>query len=265
MGCNNNNTGCVDQFNCSSNVIPDFAIKRHDTNPAFEVIIQDCTAPIDLTNTVLEVSMWAKGKLKKDLLQSDTYFALADNIGFQQAAVGDIIVIDKVRSPEQMLITGFDENNNLIQVQRGYHGTPIYPYSRGTKLRIFRVLNAVGQTEMTLNNVLNVDGTVTQNVLTESKLAYNWSANDTCLPGCYLLEFKLLKMLTATSMAMSVGFGPNPISSISDIPISFISYTPNQMDCSIGAGVEWVRRFPVQNEGFLIQIYDTPTTESLVN
>ena len=37
--------------------------------------------------------------------------------------------------------------------------------------------------------------------------------------------------------------------------------TPASFGCGLGEGVEWVRRFPVSGEGFLIQIVDSPTME----
>jgi hypothetical protein len=39
------------------------------------------------------------------------------------------------------------------------------------------------------------------------------------------------------------------------------SLTPTDFGCGLGAGVEWVRRFPVDGEGFLIHITDSPTAE----
>lgn len=248
---------CIDQFGCPSGVVPDFRIKRHDTNPSFSISVNDCDGPIDLTDTVLEVSIWAKAKLKTAITAEDTYFGLADKIGFQQAMTGDIIVVDRTREPEQMLITGFDETNFLIQVIRGYHGTPIYDYPKGTALRIMRTLNSVGSTEMVFVDTLQLDGTTQTNVLSESKLIYDWFPNDTCLPGCYLLEMKLLKMITSSVTSMSFD------SSISIIP-SFISESFADLGCAMGDGAQWVRRFPVEREGYTIQIVDSPTSESLV-
>jgi 2-keto-3-deoxy-6-phosphogluconate aldolase len=48
--------------------------------------------------------------------------------------------------------------------------------------------------------------------------------------------------------------------------ISDISFTPSTMTaadfgCCLGAGVDWVRRFPASGEGFLIQIINSPTKE----
>jgi len=55
-------------------------------------------------------------------------------------------------------------------------------------------MNAPAETEMVFADEENVDGTTTENVLQESFLVYEWQPEDTCLPGCYWLEFKLLKM-----------------------------------------------------------------------
>ena len=256
--CRKNN--CVNEFGCSSDVCPDFTIKRHDTKPFFELNVADCDGPLDLTDTVVEVSMWAKAKLKAEILASDTYFALADNIGFQQIAVGDIIVVEQIRSPEQMLVTGFDEANKLIQVQRGYGSTTAITYKKGTKLKIFRVLNSVGTTEMTLRDILKTDGTTDTDVIVASKLIYEWAAQDTCLPGCFYLEVKLLKMVSSGS-----GFGIVSAFALSPsfIP-SFTTPDPTDMGCTLPDSVEWVRRFPVDSEGYLVQIVNSPTSEMLI-
>lgn len=259
MACNYSKKICVDQFGCSEGVCPDFRIKRFDTRPSLKINIRDCDGPIDLTNSVVEVSMWAKAKFKSKVAESDTYFAFADNIGFQQSLVGDIIVIaDQVRLPEQMLVTGFDESNKLIQVQRSYNGTTARDYKKGTSLKIFRFINAVGLTEMTLQDVEQVDGSTEEDVLMQSKLAYEWDAQDTCLPGCYYLEFKLLKMSEVEGSGMSMS-----MTSPSVIP-SFVSVDADDAGCALGVGVEWSRRFPVDKEGYLIHIMDSPNSESLL-
>lgn len=248
-------SSCVDAFGCNGLPV-DFGIKRHDTMPDFKVKVIDCDdTPLDLTSLILEASMWARAKLKKDLQTADTYFALADNIGFEQCKIGDIIVMDRVRAPEQILITGFDELNKLIRVQRGYNGSLISGYKKGTVLRIFRVLNAVAATEMDKEDVPQIDGTTQKDVLVESRLTYSWMAQDTCLPGCYYFEFKLLKMSPTLHSASSLMM-------FSSVP-SFISYTSDQMGCDLGSGVQWVRRFPQNGEGYVVKIFDSPTSEVL--
>lgn len=258
MGCSNNNSYnynnnsvCVDKFGCSSSSSPDFCIKRHDTKPSFKVIVEDCEGPMDLTDMVLEVSMWSKAKLKKNIGPSDTIIQFADNIGFEQCAVGDIIVMNRVRAPEQMLITDFNEIDYTVTVQRGYHGTAISAFKKGAGLDIFRVLNAPGSTEMDVEDVQQVDGSVLVDQITESRLVYDWAAHDTCLPGCYYLEFKLLKMLTT------------PITTSSTVPSQTGSYTDFRMGCGTGLGVSQVSRHPLNKTGYIIKIYDSPTSENV--
>jgi len=258
-------TYCVSQTGCpdsSSGICPDFRIKRHDTRPAFEIEVKDCRVPIDLTDTVLEASMWATGRFKSAVAADDTYFQLADNIGFTQAAVGDIIVVaGNPRTPEQMLVTGFDETNYYIRVQRGYNGTTPMAYKRGFAIRIFRFLNTVGSTEMSLTDVAQVDGTTDEDVLTKSTLIYEWAAQDTCLPGCYYLELKLLKMTDTDSGTASLL--PSMLL-LTDVTPSFVTPSVSDLGCALGEGVEWVRRFPANKEGYLIEIVDSPTSELLV-
>ena len=144
--------GCVDEFGCPSGICPDFTIRRHDTKPNFKVAVEDCDGPMDMTNLVLEASMWAKAKLKVAIADDDTYFQFADNIGFQQVMVGDVIVVDRVRLPEHMLVLGFDETNKYISVQRGYNATQAQALEKGQVLRILRVMNSPAVTEMELDD-----------------------------------------------------------------------------------------------------------------
>ena len=258
MSCNSSRSynvspGCPDKGGCPPGVCPDFIIKRHDVRPSFRVKIDDCDGPMDLTDLVLEASMWAKAKFKKAVTADAEYFGLADDIGFDQVMVGDVIIVDRARLPEKMLVTAFDEVNKLIKVTRGYHGTTPAAWKRGTPLRIIKFMGATAQTEMLYQDIIQVDGTTLTNQLTDSFFIYEWGATDTCLPGCYYLEFKLLKMTEEVSM----------LSSDEIIP-SFTSpdLTPTDFGCGLGLGVEWVRRFPVSSEGFLIQIVDSPTAEA---
>ena len=230
--------GCPDQWGCPPGRCPDFQIKRHDIKPSFKVSVEDDETgdPMDLTGLVLEANMWLCTKFKANVADSDTSFQLADNKGFNQILEGDVIVTDRIRNPEQMLVTGFDEDNKLIQVQRGYNGTVASNWKKGAGMRIFRILNASAATEMKYEDVTQPDGCVLQNQLAESFLVYEWSPNDTCVPGCFWFEFKLLKM------------GTEPT----------ISVTPV---CTMGDGVEWVRRYPACGE-YLIKICDSPTSEA---
>jgi hypothetical protein len=268
--CNNvNQSTCPDQFGCDHHC-PDFVIRRHDTKPHIQISVSDCNGPLDLSGPVIaEMSMWAKAKLKKNITDSDTFFGLADNVGFQQIDVGDIIVMDRVRNPEQMLVTGFDENLKLIQVQRGYNGSQVGSYHKGSCLRIFRVLNAVAETETVTEDVMDIDGSSSIQI-TDSRLVYNWQARDTCMPGCFYAEFKLLRMVIPTaSLTFTTGFLNqteffNPISTISCVPSIIPSFVPSVSGCDLGAGVEWVRRFPLEDEGFRVKIWDTGTAENVI-
>lgn len=244
---------CPDALGCSGQC-PDFVIKRHDTKPPFKVSVEDCDGPYDLSDDtlVMEVNIWAKGKLRKAITDDATYFQLADNIGFDQIMIGDIIVMDQVRAPEHMLVTAFDEVNKFVQVQRGYNGTVVRGWPKGNGMKIFRALNATAEYEVVLDDLLQPDGTTLENQLMQSFLIYEWTANDTCLPGCFLLEFKLLKMEPEEELSMRVRA----------MAATTPSWTPStDFRCDMGSGVEWVRRFPVDREGFLIQIVDTPTAE----
>lgn len=186
---------CSDKFGCPDGVVPDFMIRRHDTKPSFKVFTEDCNGAMDFRGLVVEANMWALARLKAELDEDAEYFRLADDIGFEQVMVGDIIVMDRVRLPERMLVIGFDETNKLIKVQRGYHGTTPSLWSKGSVMRIFRIMGAPAYAEMEYEDVLQVDGTTEYDVLQGSYLVYDWQPGDTCLPGCYYFEFKLLKMI----------------------------------------------------------------------
>ncbi len=235
-------------------VCPDFAIKRHDTKPPFKVLIEDCDGPVDLTDLVVEANMWAKAKLKKAITAADTYFQLADEIGFDQIMIGDIIIMDRVRMPEHMLVTAFDEINKFVQVQRGYNNTTASPWKKGNAMRIMKIMNGAAESQMILEDKTNVDGTIDKNILTESFLIYEWKSADVCLPGCYYLEFKVLKMLAPPESASLSATG-------TVIPSFIEGLTPEDYGCITGLGVEWSRRYPVNGEGYLIQIQDSPTVE----
>lgn len=263
MGCGNNcgNSNlnrCPDKNGCPPGVCPDFVIRRHDTRPFFKVKIEDCDGPLDLTDLVLEATMWAKAKLKKAITTEDEYFGLADGIGFNQVMVGDVIVMDRTRLPEKMLVKAFDETNQLIQVQRAYHGTTAQNWKKGSSLKIMKFQGNEATTEMYYEDVIQLDGEVAENQLADSFLIYEWQPNDTCLPGCYYLEFKLLKMSATSEEDTDFRFNL-----ADDITPSFTDpdLVPSDFGCGLGSGVEWVRRFPVSDEGFLIKVFDSPTSE----
>lgn len=383
FGCFSQTQGCPSIDGCPPGICPDFVIRRHDTKPPFKLQVEDCDGPMDLTGLVVEASMWAKSKLKTTIAAEDTFISLANNIGFNQIAIGDIIVMDRVRSTEKMLVTSFDEVNYLINVQRGYSDTTAQDWKKGTSLKIMKFIDNDASAEMLYQDVLEIDGTTTSDVLINSFLIYDWLANDTCFPGCYYLEFKLIKMEDVQSQSIPLVEPLEPIVNFSapielpkfkefDIsafkPLTFkpLTFKPLISDkhdqklstvkiqsvdscatcngqgfkevdgirkvcktcsgtgkfkkdpfeqrnieleaemqrmqeeykkniiqmqeyiqtgagsgnmnrnfhlnlgsgsgdvlpeCSIGTGVEWVRRFPL-NEGFLIQITDSPTQES---
>jgi hypothetical protein len=185
---------CEDKFGCGQGT-PVFTIRQHDTRPEFKVSIEDCGLPMDIRGLVIEVNMWASAKLRRHITATDEYFQLADDIGFEQVMINDIIVMNRVRLPEYMLVTGFDEDDRLVRVQRGYKGTTPSRWKRGAKLRIFRVLNGQGETELVYEDIREIDGTLNKNTITASYLIYKWQPEDTCLPGCYWFEFKMLKMI----------------------------------------------------------------------
>jgi hypothetical protein len=300
--------------------------------------------------------MWATARLKKDIAATDTYFQLADNLGFDQVMVGDVIIMNRVRNPEQMIVEGFDEDNKLLLVQRGYNSTTATKWKKGSKMRIFRIMNAPATTEAVYEDVENLDGQTTEQ-LADTYLIYEWQSQDTCLPGCFYLEFKLLKMKapqyflpggkwvgtiniaangdyytgssqTDSSVKVSVQI-PNPTQpnqteyalpsnvhwtgpihlwtdsnyytgtthndgsvyldtngvaspnetsynengvvsamcvTCDDTPSIVPTFTdpdltPSDFGCDLGIGVEWIQRFPLSGEGFLIQIIDSPTAE----
>ena len=113
---------CPDSLSCD--ICPDFIIRRHDTQPPFRVSVENCDGPIELEGSILEVNMWANGRLKNTMGAADTYSQLADIFWFLRRMIGDIIILDRVRQPEHMLVTGFDEDNYFIRynLQRGYNG-----------------------------------------------------------------------------------------------------------------------------------------------
>jgi hypothetical protein len=254
----NSNSNCLQKDGCPPGVCPDAVLKRHDTRPAFKVMMETCDGVMDLTDEtlVVEVSLWSKAKLKRTIAADDTYFQVADNIGFEQILVGDIIVLDRVRLPEHMLVTGFDEANHLVQVQRAYNGTTASVWKKGTPMRIFREMGASASIESVLGDVVDETGTTQTDQLLETYLVYEWEAKDTCTPGCYWLEFKLLKMTEEEE----------DLHALSHDEISNISFTGEGLTyadygCVLGDGVEWVRRFPSEGEGFLIKITNSPTAE----
>lgn len=255
MSCQPNTKcgGCLDRNGCPPGVCPDFVIRRHDTKPPFKVNVSDCDGPLDLTGLVVEFSMWAKAKLKVAIDDTSTFLSFADRIGFDQVMVGDILVLDRARNPEHMRVIGFDEDNYLVQVQRGIHGTTASAWKKGNGLRIMKAFSLPASSEIVLQDILNLDGTTDKDQLTDSFLVYEWKPSNTCLAGCYWAEFKLLK-LTEEDVDDHSDEGADGITLT-------LTLTPADYGCTLGTGVEWVRRFPVTGEGYLIKVEDSPTAE----
>lgn len=229
-------TNCSDVYGCNGEC-PDLSIRRYDNKPFFKVKVEDCDGPLDLTDLVLEATMWAKAKLKKALTPDDTSLSFADNIGFPQVMIGDILLMEKARLPEKMLVTGFDEENNLVLVERGYQGTIAQNWKKGSALKILKFIDVASKTEMILQDITQMDGTVLEDQLIESYFVYEWGPNDTCLSGCYLLEFKLMKM--------SDDLGP----------------APTDYGCGLPVGVQYIQRYPTDSEGFKIKINESSISE----
>lgn len=190
---------CSSSTNCPSidgcdGSCPDFQIKKGDLQPSFKVSIEDETGPVDLTDLVVEANMWANAKLKSNIADDDTVISFADKIGFYQAAVGDVIIAERARSPEQMQIVSFDEVNYTITVTRGHNSTVPFAWKRGTNLKIVKFLDAPAVAEMIYEDVTQVDGTVLTNQLAESHMVYDWQLGNTDYSGCFSFEFQLIKM-----------------------------------------------------------------------
>jgi hypothetical protein len=224
IGCSQS-VGCSGTDGCPDGVKPDFCIKRNDTSPSFKVSMEDCDGVVDLAgNFVLEVNIWVKSKLKKAIDASSVEINFADNIGFDQIKQNNIISMNRPRNPEKMIITGIDEVDKKILVNRAYDGTMAQAWPKGSELRIFRAVNVQAEIESVHEDVANNDdGTIEKNKLIQTFLVYNFTEDTSCLPGCYWLEFKLTELNEDLS------------------------------------GIVSTRRFPSEGEGFLIRIIDSPT------
>ncbi len=261
MSCNTNKwshvfpTVCVDQcpdrYGCIPGVCPDFVIRRHDTRPSFKVNVEDCDGPMDFSNLVVEFSLWARARLRLDTTSEGAFVSFADGIGFYQVMVNDILIFDRPRSPEHMKVIGFDEDNHLIFVQRGVNGTTISNWKKGTPIKIMKAFSNPALSELVLQDVENRDGTKDRDQLTDSFLVYDWKPSDTCLPGCYWGEFKVLSLSNVET---------EPDDDADDVTMT-MTLSPSDYGCKLGEGVEWARRFPVTGEGYLIKVEDSPSAE----
>ena len=263
MSCSNSNSSvastfptvgtstCPDRLGCPPGVCPDFTIRRHDTKPPFKVHVEDCDGALDLQDKIVEFSMWARAKLKSDITSTDVTIAFADRIGFDQVLEGDILILDRARGPEHMKVIGFDEDNYLVIVQRAVNGSYASNWKKGTGVRIMKAFSNPASSELVLQDIVNKNGTTDKDQLTDSFLVYEWQPRDTCLPGCYWGEFKLLSLSSLET---------DPEGDEDDTTIT-MTISPSDAGCKLGEGVEWVRRFPVSGEGYLIKVEDSPTAE----
>lgn len=220
VGCTQNLQGCKGGSTCDST--PDFCIKRGDTRPSFKVSVEDCDGVVDLTdeNLVLEASMWFKSKLKLAVSSSETTLSFADNIGFDQVSVGDLIILDMPRNPEQMLVSSINESSKTIQVQRGYNSTSTSAWPKGNLLRVFRFIDLPAKIESVFEEISSLDGSTSEQ-LVDTFMVLDWEPPHTSLAGCYLLEFRL-----------------------------------TMLD---GSSISWTKKTPLSKEGFLVRVADSPT------
>lgn len=223
VGCGSTTGSCGNDGTCAET--PDICIKRHDTRPSFRVAVSDCDGAIDLTdeNLALEASMWFESKLKSQINDSANVIFFADNIGFNQVLVGDVIVMDRARNPEKMLVTGIDEVAKSVVVERAHGDTTASPWPKGNSLKVFRFTDAPAEIESVFSDVAQIDGVVS-NELVDTFLVFNWSGNQTALSGCYRMEFKLAMISPSTGE------------------------------------LEWTKRFPLNSHGFVINVVDSATT-----
>jgi hypothetical protein len=219
VGCGQSTSGCSNS-NCES--APDFCIKRGDTKPSFKVSMEDCDGVVDLTdeNLLLDANMWFKARLKSSIDSSSSVISFADSVGFDQVSVGDIVLTDRTRNPEKMLVSSIDESAKTVTVQRGYESTSPDDWSKGTLLRIFKFVNEPAEIQSVFEQVENLEGTVAEE-LSDTFMVFNWNSPHTSMPGCYWLEFKLIMMSESS--------------------------------------VLWVKRMPLSKEGFMIRIVDSPS------
>lgn len=219
VGCQGSGYACSNSNNCES--VSDFCIKRGDTRPSFRVSVEDCDGVVDLTdeNLVLDASMWFRAKLKSDLSSVSSTVSFADNLGFNQVLVGDIVVVDRPRNPEKMLVLSIDEASKTVTVERGYDSTVAESWPKGNPLRIFRFIDHPAEIHSVFEEREAVDGSFSEE-LSDTFMVFDWQLNHTSMPGCYLLEFKL-----------------------------------TMMD---GESISWVKRTPLSKEGFAINIMESP-------
>lgn len=221
VGCGSGPVGCGNSGECP--FPPDFCIKRHDTRPDFRISMSDCDGPVDLSDDgiVVEASMWFDAKLKSSITSSSDQIMFADGIGFDAVRVGDVIATARARSPERMIVTAINESDRSMAVARGQDGTTAQAWDKGIGLRVFRFRDQPAMVESVSEDVESVDGTVSEE-LSDTLLVFKWDGAHTSMPGCYWLEFKILKV--------------------------------------VPGGVDWVKRVPLDRDGFMINVIDSPTS-----
>lgn len=227
VGCGSAGSNCRNSGDCTNS--PDLCIKRHDTRPHLKIAMSDCDGPIDLSEegVVVEASMWFDAKLKAEVQAATSQIRFADDIGFESVSVGDVVSTPKSREPEMMLVTAVDEESKTLTVSRGHGGTLARTWSKGTEFAVFRFRDEPAKIESVFEESEAIDGSVSEN-LTETLLVFEWEQAHTSFPGCYWLEFKILKISSSSS---------------SD-------------------SVDWIKRIPLSYPGFTIKIVDSPTSPS---
>ena len=227
VGCGSAGAGCSGAGDCPAP--PDLCIKRHDTRPSLKVSMSDCDGPIDLTEDgiAVEASMWFDAKLKADISAVATEIRFADDLGFDSVSVGDKIVTSKSRSPEVMVVTSVNESSRSVVVTRGQAGTAARAWPKGSQLSVFRFMDEAASVESVLESSEALDGSVSE-ALVDTLLVFDWTPSYTSVPGCYWVEFKVIK----------VSPGPG------------------------GGVVAWVKRVPLSSQGFMVRVIDSPTSPS---
>jgi hypothetical protein len=225
---------------------PDYTTKQHSTYPPLKIQVFDCNdAPYDLKDLVVEASMWSVAKLKADINSTADLLQFADSIGYNTVGTTSILHLSTGRDFERMTIVGFDDVNKVIQVQRGACSTVARPWKKGTPIKILRFINRAAYAELVYADEEQADGTIIKDKLTKSYLLYDWLPEDVCFSGKYFFEFKVLKINLLTNL-----------SSEGVVSVNDLNY-----HCDLGFGVEWARRFPVERDGFVIEVLPSPTAE----
>lgn len=214
VGCSQSGSPCRGS-DCASP--PDFCIKRGDSKPPFRVAVEDCDGVVDLTdeNLILEANMWFDAKLKSSIDALSTSIMFADNVGFDQVQVGDMILTGRIRNPEKMLVVSIDESSKTVQVERARDLTVADSWPKGTILKIFRFTDHPAEIQSVFEEVENLEGSVSEE-LSDTFMVFNWAPEHTAMPGCYWLEFKLIMM--------------------------------------DGSSILWTKKTPLSKEGFVVRI-----------